>query len=100
MKIYHSAHEVDTYSWFKRRVRNGFLAKLIGINIDINPPRDIYVEPVYLPLIKIDLSAGQAILEVHWGWRAEATVVILMKVFPYIWITNTKNLSLEYDEDE
>ena len=99
MKIYHSSHEVDVYTRFKRRIGKGFLARLIGINIDVNPPRDIYVEPVYLPLITIDNSGGQFIMEVHWGWRAEATVIILMKMFPYIWIRNTKNLSLEYKDD-
>jgi hypothetical protein len=99
VKIFDTGLPIDQYKDFIWRRGDRFLLKLHGINFNLQA-RDLYVEPVYLPLFQYQKDGGQMILDVRLGWTEDCWTIILMQVFPYVWIGHSKHIRLDPLDEE
>lgn len=97
MKLYIDRVQHDAYPFLKWM--DGALMRLFGMNVHIQEPNDIYVEPVYLPFILITRQGGQLIIEIRPFWDHRCFALILMLVKPYVWTSWSGGIVLQGDND-
>jgi hypothetical protein len=89
MKIFLDRVQAKDFGLFRRK-KGQFLSRLIGFNIT---GRDVHIEPVYLPVLKVSREGGIAILE--FSLARPLLMVVLMPVWPFVHIERVSGMQLE-----
>ena len=66
MKIYSNSTLSSQFQRVRFKTENGYLGKLVGINI-VDEDRNVYVNPVYRYLLRIERHPGQLLIEIALG---------------------------------
>ena len=94
MIVYKDKIQIIEYPLFRRR-KGTFLARLIGVNIGLDPDGDVFIEPLYMPTLEWDFQEN--ILFITINLNKPGLVVMLYKKFPFITIIPKASLQLEED---
>ncbi len=98
-KVYFQQQPLESFKSFVWKLKGQLFLRLHGTNTDFKPPADLYIEPVYIPLISWNRDGNLLFIDIHWLWRETCRTIVFSKFYPYFWTGTTDQIKLQDIED-